>query len=130
MDLCGNALTCTTDNHACAYGDEGCIDCVDRLEADIQALIDAGDNLILIRAAPESKPLTLDELRQMDGEPVWVEHFDSPCSIKQPGEWLILKSCNPTVEHPYVDFKDRSLCALYYGQGWLAYARKPEQEGK
>lgn len=80
------------------------------------------------RPTPENKPLTLDELREMDGEPVWVEHFDSPCSIKQPGEWLILKSCNPTVEHPYVDFKDKSLCALYYGQGWLAYARKPEQE--
>nr|DAQ35632.1 MAG TPA: hypothetical protein [Caudoviricetes sp.] len=53
MDFCGNALTCTTENHACVYGDEGCIDCVERLEADIQTLIDAGDNLIL-RAAPKT----------------------------------------------------------------------------
>lgn len=80
------------------------------------------------RPAPENKPLKLEQLRQMDGEPVWIEHFDSPCSTKTPGEWLILKSCNPTREHPYVDFKDKALCALYYGQGWLAYAKKPEVE--
>ena len=28
------------------------------------------------RAQPSEKPLTLDELRQMDGEPVWVMHQD------------------------------------------------------
>lgn len=54
MQLCGNALTCTTDDHECAYGDEGCMDCVDRLDADIQTLVDAGDDLIIRRPAPEN----------------------------------------------------------------------------
>lgn len=54
MRICENALMCTTDSHECAYGDDGCIDCVERLDADIQALIDAGDNLILRRTVPES----------------------------------------------------------------------------
>lgn len=79
------------------------------------------------RSRPENKPLTLDELRQMDGEPVWVEHLKSSCSVGQPGEWLILKVCTPTRERPYIDFKDTALCALYYGKGWLAYRHKPER---
>ena len=55
VQTCGNSF-CTTDHHECPYGDDGCIDCVDRLEADFEALIDAGDDLIIRRAAPENKP--------------------------------------------------------------------------
>lgn len=32
---------------------------------------------------PPNEPLTLDELREMDGEPVWVEHNNG-------GEWIVI----------------------------------------
>lgn len=63
-------------------------------------------------------PLTLDELREMDGDPVWVVQVD--------GEfrpfWML------------VDVEDESAsnrlyAAMFedYGTGWLAYRRKPEE---
>jgi hypothetical protein len=67
------------------------------------------------------QPLTLDELRKQDGRWIWIEHMESSCSLKKPGEWLKLKSCNPNREHPYVDFEGKAMCAIYYGKGWIAY---------
>lgn len=44
------------------------------------------------RAEPPNDPLTLDELRDMDGEPVWVEN------IKNPNEsmWALVQKWAPT----------------------------------
>ena len=78
----------------------------------------------------ENKALTLEEIKSMEGKPVWIEHFDSSCSCKRPGEWLILKVCNPTALYPYADFKGESLCILYYYRGWLAYRNELESEDK
>jgi hypothetical protein len=152
VQTCG-ASFCTTDHHKCPYGDEGCIDCVDRLEAGFEALIAAGDDLIIRRAAPENdyaalkakydeinrynvsctkkidellaakvaapenKALTLDELRQMDGEPVWVVNPEM-----ETAEWMLCDAkrqiCIP-VEGYFIEFSR-------YGIEWLAYARRPE----
>lgn len=64
-------------------------------------------------------PLTLDELREMDGEPVWCEKF----------EWRICYGvsdfrgclCMETGAGSCIQLND-------YGKTWLAYRRKPEEE--
>ena len=78
------------------------------------------------RAEKPNAPLTLEELREMAGEPVWV-------STGRLSEWCIVHSCHSddvigggvimtrrTAEkrtYPYAD------C----GKTWLAYRRKPEE---
>lgn len=65
-----------------------------------------------------NEPLTPEELREMDGEPVWVaspDHVFEPC-------WMLVM-----LRHDFVmanwqicDFKE-------YGKTWLAYRRRPEE---
>ena len=72
-------------------------------------------------------PLTLDELRQMDGQPVWGKSLING----KPGEWFILRvvemsktwfiACAGTTQ----GFGDKDT----YGKSWLAYLRPPEEEG-
>lgn len=86
------------------------------------------ENIIdLLRAqeeAEKNEPVTLDELRQMDGEPVWVTVEDdrpmpfmvdtkNPCQIMRDPRHGALS---------VLDIAD-------YGKTWLAYRRKPK-EGK
>ena len=65
---------------------------------------------------PPNEPLTLDELREMDGEPVWVEHNNG-------GEWIVI----------HWDYVGRittayKACLLdhEYGKTWIAYHCPPE----
>lgn len=75
------------------------------------------------RPAPENKPLTLEQLRQMDGEPVWIDGKDY-------GGWTIFKaSANKQVAR-CLDNVNLSYYMDDYCKTWLAYARKPEQEEK
>lgn len=74
-------------------------------------------------APPPNEPLTLEELREMDREPVWIErigdisHKDSAWAFVNVERSI----CRTTDGSPaYFDF---------YGRGWLAYRRRPE-EGK
>ena len=81
-------------------------------------------------SAPPNEPLTLEELREMDGEPVWiVEHPDW-------GHWELSADAED-----YIADRDQDLYGLKHddpaGQcglhvlGWLAYRRPPEgDEGK
>lgn len=71
--------------------------------------------------APEpNDPLTLEELREMDGAPVWIERCcsDSP----EDREWALVdlefEMCR-TVHGGLAVFE-------MYGKTWLAYRRKPE----
>ena len=70
------------------------------------------------------EPLTLDELRQMDGEPVWCEIY-----IKgQPSFYGIVHKENVTGFIPGDD-KPANLAITNvgaYGLAWLAYRQKPE----
>ena len=68
---------------------------------------------------PTGEPLTLEQLREMDGQPVWIERIgsDSP----EDKEWALVfckeKFCRTS----------RGNIALFgcYGIGWLAYAYPP-----
>ena len=66
---------------------------------------------------PPNDPLTLEELREMDGEPVWVVHPDDVL----PPFWGIVEADDGTVSNSwcYATFED-------YDTEWLAYRRRPE----
>ena len=72
-----------------------------------------------------NEPLTLDELRKMDGEPVWCEIY-----IKgQPSFYGIVHGKNVTGFIPGDD-KPANLAITNvgaYGFAWLAYRQKPDE---
>ena len=63
------------------------------------------------------EPLTLDELRQMDGEPVWVQ---SP-GVPEYGRWAIVEGVGENCLFLHDDFTCHE-----YGKTWLAYRNKKE----
>ena len=77
----------------------------------------AADRLIEMSAPPPNPPLTLEELREMDGEPVWL--FPVGC-------WVLVTQ-NPITS--LFTFSDGNQCVA---EDWLtnvgkAYRRKPEE---
>ena len=65
-----------------------------------------------------NEPLTLDELRKMDGEPVWVQ---SP-GVPEYGRWAIVEGVGENCLFLRDDFTCHD-----YGKTWLAYRQKPEE---
>ena len=66
------------------------------------------------------EPLTLDELRKMDGEPVWVEFQDG-----SGGCWGLVH----ITKFIHVVFANGLYCTVgkpYFGKTWLAYRSKKE----
>ena len=57
-----------------------------------------------------NKSLTLDELRKMDGEPVWLVNQNG-------GRWVIMSGAYLCDSRKNAD----------YGKTWLAYRQKPEE---
>lgn len=70
------------------------------------------------RAKPPNAPLTLDELRQMEGEPVWIHAPEIP----QRRGWAIVEGFDD--EAMYVAYAELTLDG--YGKYWWAYRHKPE----
>ena len=71
------------------------------------------------RAQPENMPLTLDELRQMDGEPVWVMHQDGSGA-----RWGIVKD----TEHGLCVVVDDDTAYWFTDVcGTIAYRTKPKE---
>ena len=61
--------------------------------------------------AGKNEPLTLDELREMDGEPVWLVNQNG-------GRWVIMSGAYLCDSRKNAD----------YGKTWLAYRQKPEED--
>lgn len=78
-------------------------------------------------APPPNDPLTLSELREMDGEAVWI----SP--VKENGEltaqWMLVSGY--TRKEIFLFAPSCHIMQGYdrksYGKSWLAYRRKPEE---
>lgn len=70
------------------------------------------------RLGETNKSLTMDELRQMDGEPVWVQ---SP-GVPEYGRWAIVEGVGENCLFLHDDFTCHD-----YGKTWLAYRQKPEE---
>lgn len=77
----------------------------------------------LRRAQPSEKPLTLEELRGMDGEPVWVERLWG-AKIKK---WIIA-SPNEYGLTQGVHEKSQFMAWKTYGVLWRALRSRPKEE--
>ena len=66
---------------------------------------------------PQNEPLTLEKLREMDGEPVYCINIDD-YSTK---EWMIVGKDDCEGRRYIFDFST-------YSRNWLAYRRPPEGE--
>lgn len=66
-----------------------------------------------------NEPLTLEQLREMDGEPVWVE---TKAGLKFWG--IVTKICVSSGDGRYLLITEDT----EYGQTWVAYRRPPEGE--
>lgn len=78
------------------------------------------------RTVPPNPPLTLEELREMDGEPVWVEMFAK--GLKS--HWAIVYG-KYLSDGRFTGDKERCLLSIDeiggYGLAYVAYRRKPEE---
>lgn len=75
--------------------------------------------------AVKNDPLTLDELRKMDGEPVWVETGEVSLGEQIIGSWEIF-ICHESAIY-YFTRRKRGFFAEHYGKTWLAYRSKPKE---
>ena len=76
---------------------------------------------------PPNEPLTLEQLREMDGEPVWVKCLKPSQYTDPPERWRILEKS--ITGHFGVWNGDCALIERNYGTDWLAYRRPPEGAG-
>ena len=74
----------------------------------------------------QDKALTLEQLRQMDGEPVWIALLNI---AKQPTCEVITKICEDGIHTVGAGGSDYAAFGLY-GKTWLAYRRPPEEGEK
>ena len=68
---------------------------------------------------PSNAPLTLEELRGMDGEPVWVDFPKCP----EASGWMLISAGRHCVYDGLLGDCDFENC----GNTWLAYRRRPEE---
>lgn len=82
---------------------------------------------------PPNEPLTLEQLREMDGEPVWVKQLKglSVCDT----DWAVVEfRLQPDVKHDKIRVwwpgseDEDTPSEDDYGKTWLAYRRPPEGE--
>ena len=102
--LCSRAAQCSDDYGSLAGAVAGCLKLVQS-----QPII----------SPPANPPLTWEELREMDGEPVWVTSPDN----KFESCWMLI---NLEFEKLY-DAGSEYLLLSGCGKAWMAYRRKPEE---
>lgn len=88
-------------------------------DTDVMNAIDAAPT---ISAALENKPLSLEQLQHMDGEPVWCEWI---------GVWALVRiDDGGGIEVVYPD-RSQNSCDEIVNCGFapIAYAHKPERKG-
>ena len=81
-------------------------------------------HLLKLAKAEENPPLTIDQLREMDGEPVWCESEHRP-----DGAGWFLVDASALQPHEFIAVgRERGIpCAGIDTGYWLAYRRKPEE---
>ena len=110
LRLCAKEEGCTGCPHEGQHG-------ADCLRSTMKAAADRLEELNC-RAEPENKPLTLEQLRQMDGEQVWIPETEAYFS----GHGIV----NVKEEKVYASDEENDYYPFDEYGAWLAYARKPE----
>lgn len=103
--------------------------CEDGLDQNFDCAVQMAISALRAQQQTEkNEPLTLEQLRRMDGEPVFVVAMPGSPKEKFYPEWCIVSIIGERgaatiggVEHTWYDFED-------YGTEWLAYRHKPEEE--
>ena len=78
---------------------------------------------VMLPALIPNEPLTLEQLREMDGEPVWIANLDA----LEYGRWGIVDGVYQAEDDQVLMLRGDYSCH-YYGKTWLAYRRPPEGE--
>lgn len=73
--------------------------------------------------SPPNEPLTIEQLREMDGEPVWIANPDA----LEYGRWGIVDGVYQAEDDQMLMLRGDYSCH-YYGKTWLAYRRPSEGE--
>ena len=73
--------------------------------------------------SPPNEPLTIEQLREMDGEPVWIANPDA----LEYGRWGIVDGVYQAEDDQVLMLRGDYSCH-YYGKTWLAYRRPPEED--
>ena len=95
----------------------------------IDALMDAGKSVLqeMLTLTPPNEPLTLDELREMDGEPVWIKRLKG-LSVCDTG-WAVVDVCPNQIRVWWFGSEvEDEPSEKDYGETWLAYRRPPERQ--
>ncbi len=85
------------------------------VEADTMAEVITFKALQEMEEREKNEPLTLDELKMMDGEPVWVHNLKVNKSF-----WMLAYKDVVSNRLGYLDYSG-------YGETWIAYRNKPLQ---
>lgn len=86
--------------------------------------------LVHLRCAPlpDNKALTVEELREMDWEPVWAEEINSPewRGGERAKGWVLVRwDYSKTIAHS--EHLGVALRLTDYSKTWIAYRRQPEK---
>lgn len=73
-------------------------------------------------ALPPNDPLTLEQLRELDGDPMWLVGVSSINNFR--GHWDI---CNLGGDSPVFPYCGENPDINLYGIRWKAYRRKPKE---
>ena len=79
---------------------------------------------------PPNEPLTIEQLREMDGEPVWCKWLLPEDRAIEQGKWFIVISGDKAgleIKRP-AEYGCHFCKIDDYGKTWLAYRRPPEGE--
>lgn len=102
----------------------------------LQVLKPSGKSLLMLALdrtptyEPPNDPLTLDELREMGGEPVWVKVSENwrESGVKDGWRLVRLHKSDDRLRLYFYDthFGPTFVAEQNYVQSWIAYRRKPE----
>lgn len=70
----------------------------------------------------KNDPLTPDELRELNGDPVWIVDLE-----KRTAYWALVKPVEYGIDMAVLGLLDGFGYYTTYGKTWLAYRRKPEE---
>ena len=134
--FCGGRATIQQDTRYPRYGKKDTVKAYEPICISSGCLIYKADSVYFLseqeaisawnnRTQP-NEPLTLEQLREMDGKPVWVETGEVSIGEQIIGRWHILHSTSDLC----VNFMGggNGYALSQYGKTWLAYRNKPEQD--
>ena len=94
-------------------------------DLDVQAL-----DMAISDLSPPNETLTIEQLREMDGEPVWCKWLLPEDRAIEQGKWFIVISGDKAgleIKRP-AEYGCHFCKIDDYGKTWLAYRRPPEGE--